>query len=202
MSCRIAVRVERERRPRGATGGVRCVTKRLSSLGAVSAFGVRSRVACPREGRMGPVSASLDPLSFCRRLYSRRVRNWGDEAVVIRGGVFSNPEAILDLVLDATEAGYGPELSVWIADPWDHGGFDGAILHLCSEAGVPHKKVRCSTVGRLREQGFALKLDMSDGQPECHHHVIFPSDPTIADAERFINCFDPPIPNPTKETKT
>lgn len=123
----------------------------------------------------------------------------GSDDVVVRGGILANPEALLESVEDAIDLGLGAVLSVYIGDPTDFDDLDDCVREVCREADVQHNKVRLSTANRLRHERFEFEHDASDGQGELHFHVLFPDDPTIVDIERFIGCFDEPIPNPAKE---
>ena len=121
-----------------------------------------------------------------------------DDAVVVRGGLFPNAEDVLDLILDALDDGDGPVLSVFAADPAAHGSVNSAISAACRGGQVPHRKVRVTQAGALRRLGFKLVQDSSDGQAECHYHVVFSGDPTIVEVQAFVDCFGDPIFNPAK----
>lgn len=119
---------------------------------------------------------------------------------MVRGGLFPDVESVLISVTDAFEDGDGAVISVHIgwAEPSD---IDEELARVCREADVRNGKVRCSTVGRIRRAGFDIIRDTSDGQPNCHHHVIFTEPPSSVEAKVFLECFDSPIPNPAKQRR-
>ncbi|WP_157560172.1 hypothetical protein [Microbacterium sp. H83] len=123
----------------------------------------------------------------------------GDDDVVIRGGILADPEALLEALEDSSDLGEGPVLSVWVGTPAEHKSLAACVRDVCLGADVRHGKVRLTTSKRLRDAGFELEHDTSDGQAESHFHVLFPDDPTMVEVNRFIDCFDDPIPNPAKE---
>jgi hypothetical protein len=119
-----------------------------------------------------------------------------DDAVVVRGGASRDPQGILDKIEDAIADGAGAVLSVFCVA---REGRDeaSAILSACIGGDVPHKQILVTSAGALRQAGFGLEPDSSDGQPDCHHHVLFGGDLSIQRVEAFIACFDGPMPNPT-----
>lgn len=123
----------------------------------------------------------------------------GSDDVVVRGGILADPAALLESIEDAIDLGIGAVLSVFLGDPADHDDLHSCVRDVCSDADVQHNKVRLSTVNRLRQARFEFEHDPSENQGDAHFHVLFPDDPTIVDVERFISCFDEPIPNPAKE---
>lgn len=92
------------------------------------------------------------------------------DCFVVRGGLFAAPEDLL-----------------------------AAVGRICREGYVKNGRVRLSTVGALVDAGFRVELDVTDGQPNSHHNVVFPDPPDLGQAKLFIQCFDAPIPNPAKE---
>ncbi|WKT88780.1 hypothetical protein QYR02_15240 [Microbacterium maritypicum] len=123
-----------------------------------------------------------------------------DDDVVVRGGIFNDPELILEALEDAIDMGYGPVLSVFLGKLSENGDVDASVAAACKDGKVPHGKIRLTRVKNLRDSNFELTQDTSEGQPECHFHVHFPEAPTSVDASRFIGCFDEPIKNPAKES--
>lgn len=114
----------------------------------------------------------------------------------MRGGAHRSPEGVLEAVNAAVEDGDGPVLSVFCVEVPVEGWWAG--VHEACEAGdVPHRQVQVSSVGLLESAGFALVADSSNGQPACHHHVVFGNDPKIDAAELFVECFSGPYANPT-----
>lgn len=123
-------------------------------------------------------------------------RGLSDDALVVRGGQSRNPMDVLDKLLGALEDHDLAALSVYALEP-SKAGSDELLAAVCSAGDVPHKQVQVSRVGILRAAGFELEHDTSDGQTECHYNVGFGNAPDLRDAERFIECFHGPIPNPT-----
>lgn len=70
------------------------------------------------------------------------------------------------------------------------------LAELCAESEIIHTKVQVTTVSRLREQGFELILDISDGQRFTHHHVELVEPVQESTLQTFIDCFDEPVANP------
>ncbi|MFZ5870592.1 MAG: hypothetical protein ACOYXW_08730 [Actinomycetota bacterium] len=99
--------------------------------------------------------------------------------------------------MDAVIDGDGPVLSVYVQAPEPDEPIDAVVYRLCAEADLPHRKVQVSFVERLTEQGFRITHEVSDGEVWSHHHVHFDEPVTESQVQRFINCFDEPIANPT-----
>lgn len=119
-----------------------------------------------------------------------------DDAVVVRGGQSRSVGDHVQRLEDNLEDHGLAALSVYAVEP--EGGVFGDDVRTASLCGdVPHRQIQTSTMGRLRAAGFEPVLDVSDGQPDCHYNVIFGNEVLPEDAERFIRCFDGPIPNPT-----
>jgi hypothetical protein len=125
-----------------------------------------------------------------------------DGDVVVRGGIFSDPDLILEVVEDAIDMGYGPVLSVFVGKIAAHDNVESSVRAACVDGSIPHGKVRFCHARELIDAGFELVHDTSAGQPECHFHVLFPEEPTSVDADRFIRCFGEPIKNPAKGSAT
>ena len=70
---------------------------------------------------------------------------------------------------------------------------DAAVDDLCAAEPflVWYGKVRFSTVGRIRSEGFPLIPTLD----RPHYDIVLPDlhPPTV---ERLDRCFDPPVPNP------
>ncbi|GAA1122896.1 hypothetical protein [Microbacterium aurantiacum] len=128
------------------------------------------------------------------------MNDWPDDAVVVRGGIMADPAAVRLLIEDADEDGYGPVLSVFVADPALHGGHDAAVQHACLNGRIPHAKVRVARYADIADGDRVVVLDVSDGQADCHHHVVFPAVPTMVEIETFLALFEEPIQNPAKES--
>lgn len=106
-------------------------------------------------------------------------------------------DAVLDAVLNAQEDGEGPVLSVYVGTAAQDEDQDSLTHRLCRDADVPHKQVRRTTVQDLLDAGFKLEHSVSEGEPDCHFHVVFPENLSSLEIEKFIECFEPPVPNPT-----
>lgn len=122
-----------------------------------------------------------------------------DNWFVVRGGLFAEPENLLLAVTDALEDGFGPTASVHAGVQQDGETFEAALERVCKLGGIKHGQVRVTTVSRLIDAGFTVELDTSDGQPACHHNVVFTEPPNIDQAKLFVECFDAPVPNPAKD---
>lgn len=70
------------------------------------------------------------------------------------------------------------------------------LEQLWAIADLPHTKMQVTTVERLQAAGVELILDVSDGQPLTHHHAKLPEPVGEYSAQKFIDCFDMPIPTP------
>jgi hypothetical protein len=106
-------------------------------------------------------------------------------------------QPVLEAVFDAIEDDEGPVLSVYIGSTNPGESLDELTARLCIDADVPHKKIRRCTVQDLLNAGFKIEHSVTEGEPDCHFHVVFPASPSGVDVEKFIDCFDSPIPNPT-----
>lgn len=119
------------------------------------------------------------------------------DALVVRAGTVRDVATLMAKVDDAIEDGDGAVISVF-CDVKRTDDCEGMSLYeLCAETEVIHGKVQVTTVARLREQGFEPILDISDGQQFTHHHVVVQEPVQESDLQRFIDCFDEPIANPT-----
>ena len=61
-----------------------------------------------------------------------------------------------------------------------------------SEATIPHKVIRISTVDQIRTEGF--EISWSYARPHCT--IDLGPEPTEARVSQLLSAFDPPIPNP------
>lgn len=118
------------------------------------------------------------------------------DALVVRAGKVRDVPTLKEKVEEAIEDGDGPVISIFCdVKRTDTEGMD---LHdLCAESEVVHTKVQVTTVSRLREQGFAPILEISDGEPITHHHVVLTEPVQESRLQAFIDCFDEPVANPT-----
>lgn len=108
-----------------------------------------------------------------------------DTVVVIRGGEMTE-EFVRRTATDAHDELGIYAVSVFLA-------LDADVDALCSAEPflVRYGKVRMSTVGRLRSEGFPLIPTLE----RPHYDVVLP-DLLPSTLERLDRCFDPPIPNP------
>lgn len=108
-----------------------------------------------------------------------------DTTVVIRGGAMTS-DTIIRTATDAYEELGIYAVSVFLA-------LDQELSMLCSAEPFLSRygSVRLSTVGRLREGGFALIPTL--GRP--HYDIVLP-DLTPNTLQRLDAVFDAPVPNP------
>ena len=106
-------------------------------------------------------------------------------------------ETLMEKVQDAIDDDGIAAISVFcdIRRSADNDGM--SLRELCAQSEVPHSKVQVSTVSRLSRRGFVPESDVSDGQPNTHHHVILEQPVEQSRLEAFIACFDEPVSNPT-----
>lgn len=119
------------------------------------------------------------------------------DAHVVRGGTIRSAAVLLEKVREAIEDGDGPVVSVFCDVDRSDDSAGLTLTELSTESDIPHSKLQVSTVGRLSAGGFALTLDVSNGQPRTHHHVTIGEPVEESTLVRFIECFDEPILNPT-----
>jgi hypothetical protein len=123
------------------------------------------------------------------------------DAFVIRGGLFADPDNILEALQDAFDDGDGAVLSVFLGVPAAGEERAAAVERTARSAGIRNGKIRLTTVRRLQDAGFTLVQDGSHGQPDCHYHVVFETPPDLGDAAAFEACFDEPVANPARVQK-
>jgi len=108
-----------------------------------------------------------------------------DTVVVIRGGEMTE-EFVRRTATDAHDELGIYAVSVFLA-------LDADVDELCAAEPflVRYGKVRFSTVGRLRAEGFPLIPTLD----RPHYDIVLPdlSSPTLV---RLDRCFDPAVPNP------
>lgn len=122
------------------------------------------------------------------------------EPFVIRGGEFKTAELILDVVKESYEDGDGAVASVYVGTVEADETYEDALRRVSLEGDVPHGKIRVASLVSLVKMGFAVDPDQSDGQPPCHHNVVFSDPPTLDEAKLFVSCFAAPIRNPARNT--
>jgi hypothetical protein len=59
-------------------------------------------------------------------------------------------------------------------------------------AGLPHRVLRPSTVGRIRAIGL---IPRRDPPPELHVSIVFGDRPEVQDLARLVSVFDRPVRN-------
>lgn len=106
------------------------------------------------------------------------------------------PSIVLKKAQKAADHGFGHVLSVHCDVYATDDGPGLTIEQLWATADLPHKQMQVSTVEKLREAGIELTLDVTDGQPLTHHHAKLPEPVGELSAQRFVECFDQPIPTP------
>ena len=121
-----------------------------------------------------------------------------DNALVVKGGIVRDPQAVREKFEDAIADGYGPCHSVFVARSEGTDGGPMTLDEVCERSWIPNGKVQVTTVGKLRDAGFTFEHDPSDGQGELHHNVYLPEPVTESDICSFIDCFDEPVQNPHK----
>jgi len=118
-------------------------------------------------------------------------------AWAVRGGAVRDALILRGLVLEAVEDGDGPVLSIFCAAASTGEASHETLRRICEDADIPHGQVQVSSVGRLVEAGFEVKLAVDDGESELHHHVLFALPVTESQVQAFIDCFGQAVPNPT-----
>jgi hypothetical protein len=118
---------------------------------------------------------------------------------VVRGGQFPTAEDVLIAVQDSYEDGEGAVASVYVGRQVPGEDLAQALRRICLEGRIPHGKIRVALESDLVEAGFVLVQDSSDGQPDCHHNVVFTEPPNIEQARLFLERFGEPMRNPAKD---
>jgi hypothetical protein len=107
-----------------------------------------------------------------------------DEAILVRGGLMEVlPMRVAIDTCYARKGFYG--LSFW-------GENDLGLPEVLALAGLPHRHIRVSTVGRVRVLGHEPVRTDQRG----HLVIKFAVPPTDTELVDLANAFDPPIPNP------
>lgn len=117
------------------------------------------------------------------------------EALVVRGGTVRDVDTLKTKVEEAVEDGDGPVISVF-CDIECTDTQAVSLEQLCADSGVVHTKVQVTTASRLRARGFEPILEVSNGEPFTHHHVVLTEPVQESELQAFIDCFDEPIANP------
>lgn len=114
-----------------------------------------------------------------------------DTVVVVRGGLAAAP-GIRESAADAFEEFGIYAVSVFLT-------LDEPVEELCRHEPYlsRYKRIRRSTVGRLKAAGFALLPTLD----RPHYDVVLP-DLTDATMDRLDSSFDPPEPNPGSHPPT
>ena len=106
---------------------------------------------------------------------------------------------MLTAVTDSYEDGDGAVASVYVGLQGEDEEFEDAVKRVSLLAALPHGRIRVALAGDLLDAGFEIVQDTSDGQPSCHHNVVFTEPPQMSQAMLFLECFGPPIANPAKD---
>lgn len=113
-----------------------------------------------------------------------------DDAVVVRGG-----EAEIGRLLEAASLAWDRHgkyvLSVYALAPEDGEATEDVVGRIVEVSQLPNGKVRTTTAGALRAQGFALE----QSPPDAHYHVVLADQPDEDAIGRFEQTLDPPIKN-------
>ena len=117
---------------------------------------------------------------------------------MVRGGTIREPDVLLKKIEKGRETDGIPSLSVFAAAAEGLETKSELLFRICLDADMRYGQVQVSTVARLESSGFPLVPDQEEGANQMHYHVEFKADVDIADAERFIQAFGSPTPNPAK----
>jgi hypothetical protein len=114
-----------------------------------------------------------------------------DEAVVVRGGLLSSES------MDTSVNTHFDEFGEYALSVSCRPGLtaDG----IAQEAGIPHPKLRESTVGAIRAIGYDVLASEQHGP--AHAEVAFSYPPGDADWEALQGVFGPARPNPARKAK-
>lgn len=117
-------------------------------------------------------------------------------APVVRGGMMS-ADNLAEAILDAIYEGTGPVLSVYSFNFAPNETVGQLLVRISTASGIPHKKIRVSSVSKIQALGLQIVHDDSNDQAPCHYHIVFPDEPTSLEIEKLVSVFDDPIENPT-----
>jgi hypothetical protein len=116
------------------------------------------------------------------------------DAIVVRGGLMERRGLDRSVLMHLERFPGEYALSVYA-----HA--DRSAAEIAAAGGVPNGQVRLSTVGRLAEAGFAVVLSSPGrGLPEGHADLLLTGLLDDDQYQRLEQAFDPPIPNPAKES--
>lgn len=121
--------------------------------------------------------------------------------LVVRGGIIRDVAVLRSRLEKAMAAGAGPVLSVFGERVRRYESHEQCIERICRSAGIPHPQIQVSSDDRLEHAGLSLVPDSSGGQADNHCHVVFKTPLNDAEVARYVEAFDPPVPNPTGGTK-
>lgn len=113
-----------------------------------------------------------------------------DDAIVVRGGLMDDLEHLREQAQD--DQGY---LSIFVGTRQGTETFDAVVKRLCAAAPLPNRKIRISSVGRLRAVG--CELEHVPPPPHCHFNVLLGT-VTTERLEVFRAAFDVPMKNPVE----
>ncbi len=115
-----------------------------------------------------------------------------DDAVAVRGGLVINAEVLREQAEDSFAEHGKHTLSVWVAVKGEEETDEEVIARLATEAPIPNRQLRATTVGTLRALGFQV---VKTGRNPRHYDVDIGSVEPEA-IERFMNAFGNPRRNP------
>jgi hypothetical protein len=131
--------------------------------------------------------------------YLRRDEDLPDDAIVVKGGLISNPEKLrgdaLDCYAKLEVRGEEPVHGVSVCSLPDCTADE--IARAVGTFRLPQTQMRVSTVGQLELYGY---LVVPSGQ-YGHATLIFPGSPTEGDWENLQQIFDDPVDNPVARGK-
>jgi hypothetical protein len=117
-------------------------------------------------------------------------------AIVVRGGTNRDPAILREHLFDAIDDGDGAVISVYVGEAEPSESIEQAVARICIIADIPHGQVQVSDRLTLESLGFTIVLDVDEGEPENHHHVVFREPLDDSQIQGFMDAFGEPIPNP------
>jgi hypothetical protein len=114
-----------------------------------------------------------------------------DEAVVVRGGVM-NPKD-----LEVSAHSHFDEFGAYALSV--HSRAEMSADEISAFAGIPHGKIRETTVGALRGAGYSVVPSEQHGP--AHADLQLPYPPSSSDWQALDDAFSEPRPNPTRRSR-
>jgi hypothetical protein len=113
-----------------------------------------------------------------------------DQAIVVRGGVMGSPS------LRSNAYGSYEELGLWALSVWSYPDMEPEEVaeeaRRVDEMALPQGKLRFSTAGRIRSEGYELIATNQRG----HYSLVVPEEPDEAVWEDLRSIFDETRRNP------